>query len=172
MMVGFSGLAWIAPLYASLGFSSQQSANRLVLFQVVQLATMLTLPALTDHVRDRRPLLAFGLICTCAGLTMLLVDPVGLSMLAMLLFGAGVGGGSTLGLVLIVDSTTDQHDAARLGAMVLMVAFLAAACGPALLGLLRDLTGDFAPGYAMLLLLSIAMLLVTAVYRPGRSIHD
>ena len=172
MVIGFSGLAWVTPLYVSLGLDAQEAANKLVLFQVVQLATMLTLPTLTDHTRDRRPLLAFAMMCTVAGITMLLADPVGLSIPAMLLFGSGIGGGSTLGLVLIVDSTATQADGARLSAMVLLVAFLAGALGPLVLGGLRDLTGGFSAGYGVMLGLSVLMLAATVVYRPGRTIHD
>lgn len=172
MIVGFSGLAWVTPLYVSLGMSGQEAANRFVVFQVVQLATMLTLPPLTDHTRDRRPLLAFVCACTAVGIAILLLDPVGMSIPAMLFFGAGVGGGSTLGLLLIVDTTRTQPDAARLGAMVLLVGFLAGAAGPVVLGVLRDLTGGFTAGYAVMLGLTIALLACTPVYRPGRTIHD
>ncbi len=172
MIIGFSGLAWITPFYASLGKTSQEAANLFVLFQVIQLATMLTLPALTDHTRDRRPLLAFVVSSTIVGITMLLYDPIGLAIPSMMLFGAGVGGGSTLGLVLIVDATTTQADGARLGAMVFLVAFLAGALGPIVLGVLRDLTGSLAAGYAVMLGLSVLMLVAIVAYVPGRTIHD
>jgi CP family cyanate transporter-like MFS transporter len=172
MMIGFSGIAWVPALYVSLGLSGQEAANRLVLFQVIQLTTMLTLPALTDHTRDRRALLAVVLASTTAGLALLLASPVSLSIPAMILFGMGVGGGSTLALVLIVDATRTQADSARLGAMVLLVAFLAGATGPVLLGVLRDATGGFTAGYAVMLGVSVGMLALTVVYRPGRTIHD
>jgi MFS transporter, CP family, cyanate transporter len=172
MIVGFSGLAWITPFYVSLGKTSQEAANMFVLFQVVQLATMLTLPALTDHIRDRRPLLAFVVVSTIVGITMLLIDPIALGYPSMTLFGMGVGGGSTLGLVLIVDTTSNRADAARLGAMVLLVAFLAGALGPLVLGVLRDLTGGFEAGYALMLGLSVLVLVTTVAYRPGRTIRD
>ncbi|WP_028472403.1 CynX/NimT family MFS transporter [Nocardioides alkalitolerans] len=172
MIIGFSGLAWITPLYVSLGKTSQEAANMFVLFQVVQLLTMLTLPALSDRTRDRRPLLGFVVASTVIGISMLLIDPVGLAIPCMTLFGMGVGGGSTLGLVLIVDVTSTQADAARLGAMTLLVAFLAGAMGPFVMGVLRDLTGGFVAGYSVMLALSVAMLLAVVAYRPGRTIHD
>lgn len=172
MMIGFSGIAWVPALYVSLGQSGQDAAAKLVLFQVIQLTTMLTLPAITDHTRDRRPLLALVLASTAAGLALLLIEPIGLAIPSMILFGMGVGGGSTLALVLIVDATTTQADAARLGAMVLLVAFLAGATGPVILGLLRDLTGGFTAGYSVMLGLAVLMLAATVVYWPGRTIHD
>lgn len=172
MMVGFSGLAWITPLYLELGKSEQGAANLFVLFQVVQLVTMLTLPALTDHTTDRRPLLALVVTSSIAGITLLLIAPLTLAIPAMALFGMGVGGGSTLGLVLIVDSTRTQQAAARLGAMTMLVAFVSGALGPIVLGALSDATGDLRSGYAVMLALSVAVLGVVARLVPGRWIDD
>jgi CP family cyanate transporter-like MFS transporter len=173
MIVGFSGLAWVTPLYASLGKSPHEAAAMLVLFQLVQLAAMLTLPGITDFTRDRRPMLALMTALTASGILMLLIDPIALAIPAVTLFGIGVGGGSTLGLVLIVDSTDTQADAARLGAMTLLVAFLTGALGPFVLGLLKDLSGGFTLGYSVMLALTLSMLVVVAAHRPGRSIrHD
>jgi MFS transporter, CP family, cyanate transporter len=172
MIVGFSGLAWITPLYLELGSSEQEAANLFVLFQVVQLVTMLTLPALTDHTTDRRPLLALVVVSSIVGIALLLAAPVGLAIPAMTLFGMGVGGGSTLGLVLIMDTTRTQSAAARLGAMCLLVAFLSGALGPFVLGALSDLTGELRTGYAVMLALSFAVLLVVARLVPGRFVDD
>ncbi|MBM7516505.1 MFS transporter [Nocardioides nitrophenolicus] len=172
MIVGFSGLAWVTPLYASLGKSPHEAASMLVLFQIVQLLAMLTLPAITDFTTDRRPMLALMVLATCAGIALLLLDPITWAVPAVVLFGIGVGGGSTLGLVLIVDCTDSQADAARLGAMTLLIAFLAGALGPFVLGLLRDLSGGFTAGYAVMLALAGAMLAVVFRFRPGRTIHD
>jgi CP family cyanate transporter-like MFS transporter len=172
MIVGFSGIAWVAPYFVSLGKSTQDAANMLVLFQAVQLTTMLTLPALTDRTSDRRPLIAFTSVCTVTALAMVVFDPLGLAVPAMALLGMGVGGGSTLALVLIVDVTRTQADAARLGAMTLFVAFLAGAMGPLLLGALRDLTGGLVAGYAVLLAVSVATLFTVAAFHPGRTIRD
>ncbi|MDT9591706.1 MFS transporter [Nocardioides zeae] len=170
MIIGFSGLAWITPLYVSLGLPAQEAANMFVLFQVVQVATMLTLPALADRTPDRRPQLAVVVGCTIVGIVLLLVAPVTLAIPAMALFGMGVGGGSTLGLVLITDVTHTQTDGARLGAMVVLVAYLAGALGPFALGVLRDLTGGFEAGYALMLALSVVTFASLRAYGPGREL--
>lgn len=170
MVIGFSGLAWITPLYVSHGLAPQEAASMFVVFQVVQVVTMLGLPAIADHTLDRRPLLGIVLGCTVVGIVMLLVDPVGLGLPTMTLFGMGVGGGSALGLVLITDVTRTQADGARLGAMVILVAYLAGALGPVVLGLLRDLTGGFGAGYGAMLGLAVLMLAGLPAYRPGRTV--
>ena len=172
MIIGFSAQAWMIPLYVGLGKTSQQAADIFVLFQATQLITMLTVPAVTDHTRDRRLLLALLMLSTSAGVGMLVFDPVGMAYPAAALFGMGIGGGATLGLVLIIDATASQADAARLGAMTLLVAFLAGGIGPLLLGMLRDLTGGFTVGYAVIGGLSLLTLASVGVYRPVQSIAD
>lgn len=172
MIIGFSGLAWISPFYVQQGVADQQAAGYFVVFQVIQLGAMLTLPSVTDFTRDRRPMLALCVACSGAGIACLLLAPLALAIPAMCLFGLGVGGGSTLALVLLVDTTDTQADAARLSGMVMLVAFLAGASGPALLGLLHDLTDSFTAGYATVLALTVLLLLTVPVLRPGRTIND
>jgi CP family cyanate transporter-like MFS transporter len=172
MIIGFSGLAWISPFYVQHGVADQQAAGYFVVFQVIQLVAMLTLPGVTDFTRDRRLMLALCVACSGAGIACLLIAPLTLAIPAMCLFGLGVGGGSTLALVLLVDTTDTQADAARLSGMVMLVAFLAGASGPALLGLLHDLTGSFTAGYATVLALTVLLLLSVPALRPDRTIDD
>jgi CP family cyanate transporter-like MFS transporter len=172
MIIGFSGLAWISPFYVQLGVPDQRAAGYFVVFQVVQLVAMLTLPAATDFTRDRRLMLALCVASSGLGIACLLIAPLTLAVPAVCLFGLGVGGGSTLALVLLVDTTESQADAARLSGMVMLIAFLAGASGPALLGLLHDLTGSFVAGYATVLALTALLLLSVPVLRPGRTIAD
>jgi MFS transporter, CP family, cyanate transporter len=172
MLIGFSGVAWIAPTFVQHGFEAQRAAGLFALFQIIQLIAMVTLPPLTDITRDRRPLLAVTAVCTCAGLSAMVLAPTTLALPAILLFGTGVGGASSLALVLVQDATATRHEAGRLGAMVLLVSFLAGGVGPLLLGALRDLTGAFTAGYAVLLGLGVLSLLMLPALRPGRSIND
>jgi len=172
MLIGFSGLAWVTPYYVQLGATAQRAAAYFVVFQAVQVIAMLTLPWVTDVTRDRRAMLALCVLSSGLGIACLLVAPLSMAIPAMCLFGLGVGGGSTLALVLLVDTTSTQADAARLSGMVMLVAFLAGASGPALLGVLRDLTGTLVAGYAVVLGLTALLLLTIPVFRPGRTIDD
>jgi CP family cyanate transporter-like MFS transporter len=170
MVVGFSGLAWLTPYYAALGMPVADAARLFAYFQLVQLAAMMTLPTITDFTRDRRPLLAVTVAATCVGVLLLVVAPVPLALVAVGLFGFGVGGGSALVLVLVSDYTSSQRQAARLGAMTLMVAFLVGALGPVVLGWLHDLTGSLVAGYAVMVVLSLGLAFTLPAFRPGRAI--
>jgi CP family cyanate transporter-like MFS transporter len=170
MIVGFSGLAWITPYYAALGMPVADAARLFAFFQIIQLAAMLTLPTITDFTRDRRPLLAVTVVATAAGVLTMVVAPMPLALLAIGFFGFGVGGGSALVLVLVSDYTSTQQQAARLGAMTLMVAFLVGALGPVVLGWLHDVTGSLVAGYAVMVALSVGLAFTLPAFRPGRTI--
>lgn len=172
MVIGFSTLAWVTPLYVQLGVPVHTAAGYLAVFQVVQLVAMLTLPWATDFLRDRRPLLAGMVLCTAVGIALLLLAPVPLAIPALCLMGIGVGGGSTLGLILLGDTTRTQHDAARLNGMVMLVAYLVGAGGPELLGVLHDLTGSFTLGYVVVLVVTLLALVTVPAFRPGRMIDE
>lgn len=171
MLIGFSGLAWVAPYYASLGYRAQDAANLLVLFQVVQVAAMLTLPTITDHTRDRRPLLALSLGLGLIGIAGLVFAPTQFAIPAVALFGLGLGGSSPLALVVLVDYAGSPGNAARLGAMMMLIAYPMGAIGPLILGTVRDITGSYAIGYGIVLTLGILTFATIPIFRPGRTIE-
>lgn len=170
IIVGFSGLAWIIPLYVEIGETPEKAASLFIIFQIAQLGAMLTLPAITDFTADRRPMLAISIAAECLGIAGLVVAPQQLAVASLVLFGIGLGGGFALGLVLIVDYTTSQREAARLGAMTMLVGYIFGASGPLILGVLFDVTNGFTAGYLVVLLIGIATLAIVPVFRPGRQL--
>ncbi|WP_182377726.1 MFS transporter [Nocardioides sp. WS12] len=168
MLIGFSGLAWVTPLFLHLGTSEHHAAGLFAVFQLVGPVSMVAVSWLTDVVVDRRPLLAVVITASTTGVLFLLVAPLTLAVPSMVLFGIGAGGCSTLALVLLVDVTRTQADATRLGAMVILIAYLVGATGPALLGILREATGGFTAGYAVLLAIGILSLLSVPMFGPQR----
>jgi len=172
MLIGFSGLAWVTPYYVSLGYPDQDAANLLVLFQVVQLLAMLTLPTITDHTKDRRPLLALSLGLGLLGIAGLVFAPTQLAIPSVALFGLGLGGSSPLALVVLVDYAGSPANAARLGAMMMLIAYPIGAIGPVILGAVRDATGSFSVGYSIVWVLGILTFFTIPVFRPDRHIDD
>lgn len=170
MVMGFGGVAWVTPMYAALGVGENRAAGYLVLFQVVQVATMLGLPWLTDFTPTRRGLAAGSLMSAIAGLVLLIVAPVTTAVPAVVLFGLGVGGGATIGLILIGDVTSTAASAVALNAMVMQVAYPVGAVTPLIIGSLHDLTGRFEPGFAVVLTVLLVMLAGVPAMRPGRTV--
>jgi len=170
MVVGFSGLAWVTPVYVSLGVPESRAATYFVIFQMVQLVSMLALPTLADISTDRRPLLALTLTCGLVGVLLLIVAPVPMAVPAVTLFGLGAGGGLTMSLVLIADITTSQADGARVNAMSMLIAYPLGALAPLMMGYLHDLTGTFATGYSVVLAVTAVTLCCVPAFRPGRTL--
>ncbi len=170
MVMGFGGVAWVAPMYATLGVGESRAAGYLVLFQVVQIATMLGLPWLTDFTPARRGLVAASLLSAIVGLALLIVAPISTAVPAVALFGLGVGGGATMGLILIGDATSTSADAVALNAMVMQVAYPVGAVTPLAIGFLHDATGRFEPGFAVVLGVLVLMLVGVPAMRPGRTV--
>lgn len=170
MVIGFSGLAWVVPVYVELGVSPGQATTYFVVFQLVQLVSMMVLPTVTDYTSDRRPLLALTLGCAASGLALLVTAPVSLAIPAVTLYGLGAGGGLTMALILVTDVTGNRSDGARLNAMAMVVAYPLGAVAPLMLGYLHDLTGTFTTGYVVVLVLTVLTFATVPVFRPGRSL--
>lgn len=170
MVIGFTALAWTAPFYASEGYSDQGAANRVVIFQLVQLISMIGLPVIADSMRDSRSLLAAALGTACVGLTFLIVSPVGLDPFAVTLLGLGVGGNTALGLSLIPAISASPAVAGRLSAMVFTTAFTLSAAGPVAFGALKDLASSYAVGFGALLALGLSALAAIPALKPGRTV--
>ncbi len=171
MIIGFSGLAWVIPVYIELGVSASRAATYFMIFQLIQLVAMLAIPSICDFTKDRRPLLVLTLACSAAGITGILVAPLTLAVPAVCLYGIGAGGGFTIALVLLADVTGTQTDGARLNAMAMLVGYPLGALAPLLLGVLHDATGSFNPGYVVVLGITLATLAIVPVFRPGRSLR-
>ena len=121
-----------------------------VLFAIQIVGGMLVLPIITDRTIDRRPLLLLSSSSSALGLLCLAATP-SLAWAGVVLFGLGIGGGFSVGIVLLVDVTRSRAEAARLSAMVFLLSYTFAALGPVLVGMLHDATGGFVLGFWVLI---------------------
>ena len=168
MALGFAGVAWIDPVFRERGADPATAAGMFLLFQGVQLAAMMVMPAVSDARGDRRPMLAVALVIASCGAAGVTLEPAAVAISAVALFGFGIGGATALALALVGDCAATATDSARLGAMALLVGFTVGAAGPVALGALHDVTGSYAPGFAGLALLGTVTLSQARRLRPGR----
>lgn len=158
LTVGVTAVAWLAPMAHERGASPAVAATFLLVFQVVQVAAMVGLPALSDRSADRRSALAAGLVVTLIGIAALVPDGLASTAAGALLLSFGVGGSSAISLVMLGETPSPSGDVAALSAMAFAVAFSFAAAGPAVLGVLHDATGTFIAGLTCLMALVAATL--------------
>lgn len=167
----YAQLAWIAPSYQAAGWSPADAGLLLSLFMLTQLVAALVVPALSDRADDRRPWFVVVIALSLLGMLALLAWPDVLPWLFVGLLGFGQGGGFALGLVLLVDHARDPAASGRLSAMAFLVGYSVAALGPTTVGLLRDLTGGYGTGWALLILLGAAQLALALEFTPARRVR-
>ena len=166
-MLAYGYLGWLAPAYESRGWSPGSTGALLGVLHLAQLATSLALPPLADRGRDRRPILVGAVACTVAGAAMLFAAPDVAPWVATTILGLGLGGGFSLGLVLLADLSATPAAAGSLAAMTFLVCYSAASLAPVAVGALHDMTGGFALPFALLAALAGVELLIATRFRPA-----
>ncbi len=119
---------------------------------------------------DRRGATSANLVVQIAGMIVLLATPsVSGLYLGCILFGFGVGNLITLP-GLIVQQEFPRRDFARAVSLNVAITQLVAAMGPSMLGVLRDLSGDYRTSLIACLVLQIAAALLVLVRPRSRAI--
>lgn len=161
-------LAWLAPFFVFLGYSSQQAGLMLSYMTAFEVATGLLLPLLAARHSDARPWLLATLAANLLGLAGLAWLPGQHNLLFVALLGAGIGGLFPLTMILTLQHADDPHTAGDLTAFVQGVGYLLAAVAPFAAGWLRDLTASYALSWQMLAGTVLLLLLMTLSYHPAR----
>ncbi len=155
-------LAWLPALLEDHGVSAAAAGGALALFNLLGIATSLVLPSLAGRWRDQRALgLLTGLVwlgCPIGLLAAPSAYPVW-----VVLGGLGQGAGLSLALALIVLRAGTPEVARDLSGTVQSAGYLLGACGPVLVGWLRDRSG----GWQLPLLFVCATVAVMAAASLG-----
>lgn len=130
-------LAWLPPFYVELGQSRQAAGDLLAGLTLTEVMSGMLVSALVGRFHDRRPLLLVALGSTLGGLATMLIAPVGMSLLAILLLGLGVGALFPLSLILAMDHFEQPALAGDLAAFVQGGGYMIASLMPFLAGWVR-----------------------------------
>ena len=104
---------------------------------------------------------------TLVGLLGLILLPEPAVLWAVIL-GLGTGAIFPIVLTLPVDAGGEPADVAATAARMLLIGYVFSAAGPFVLGLARDVTGDFATSLWLLVCLAVVMVGLSAVITPER----
>ena len=164
----FYGIAaWLAAVYVDRGWSEAAAAQLLAIFMAVGLLVTITLPLVADRVGTRRGQLVGSAAATLIGLIGLAVLPEPAALWAVLL-GVGTGAIFPLVLTLPVDAGGAPADVAATAARMLLIGYVLSASGPFVLGLARDVTGNFATSLWLLVFMAVLLVGLAAVITPQR----
>ena len=151
---GYSSMvAWLAPYYQALGVSPAATGNLVAVMAIAQALSAFILPLLASRNIDRRPWLLLTLAMQSIGFAGLAFLPQLSPMFWSAICGAGLGGSFALAMITSLDHLPKPEEAGALAAMMQGGGFLIAALGPVATAFLHNLTGTFASGWIMHLIL-------------------
>ncbi len=160
----YSILTWTAAMYQEGGMPAGEAGAVLASFTF---CFMLASPVAGMFSRnlDRRSWLAGCSLVATIGLAGM-ATPGAWPWLWVPVTAFGLGGAFTLAMTLPLDHTHTPDAANRWNAFVLTVGYLIAACGPFIMGLLHDGSGNFVSGYQLLVIVSALMLALATMLKP------
>jgi len=164
---GYSSMvAWLAPYYQTLGLEASATGSLVATMAIAQALSALALPMLARRSTDRRPWLLFSLLMQAVGFAGLAFAPDISPVLWSAICGAGLGGSFALAMITSLDHLPKPEEAGALAAMMQGGGFLIAALGPVATALLHNITGGFASGWILHLVLVAAICPLYLSFNP------
>ena len=169
---GYSSMvAWLAPYYQSLGLAASTTGNLVAVMAVAQALAAFGLPLVARHSTDRRPWLLLTLAMQAIGFAGLALAPQLSPFFWSAICGAGLGGSFALAMITSLDHLPKPEEAGALAAMMQGGGFLIAALGPVATAFLHGLTGSFASGWIMHLVLVASICPLYLSFNPHKYAH-
>lgn len=157
-------LTWLPDLLQSRGLDAAAAGWLLALSQATGIAGSAVVPLWAGRMRDQRRVIALLGVLEVVSLVGLLPSHVGaLAVIWVGTIGFVMGGTFSLALLFLVVRAPDTHMATSLSGMAQSVGYLIAAAGPALIGMVHDLSG----GWTVPLLCLLAVLAAKVVFGLG-----
>ena len=151
----FSTISWLPEILTDDGLSDGYAGFLSGVTQLVQLAPAFAVPVLAARRVSQVDLLVVIVGTALIGLLGVLLAS-SLSLLWMVFLGIGQGGALGLALMLPVLRGRGPAEVAGMAAMAMGVGYLIASTGPALVGAVRDATGDWTWPIIVLLVFTVA----------------
>jgi CP family cyanate transporter-like MFS transporter len=141
-IVFYGTVTWLPSVYVEHGWDIAATGALVATVSLSSIIGTLGATILSDRVGSRRSqLLGIGVLCLIGVLGVIYVRDLGFVWAVFL--GIFTGAVLPLNLVLPVDVADRPGEIGAVAALMLLGGYLLAAGGPAFLGLIRDLTGDF-----------------------------
>jgi CP family cyanate transporter-like MFS transporter len=150
MSIAYYGtIAWIAADLDDAGWSSSYAGVALGVLSAVSIGSTILYGAVGDSVGSRNGWLAAAFAAMLVGIVGVLALPAA-GLLWAACFGAGNGAGFGSVMTLPLDLVGDPAGVVGLTGPMLLGGYVLAAASPPLVGLLRDVSGSFVPGFLLL----------------------
>jgi len=152
-MAFFSTISWLPEILVDDGMSEGYAGTLSGITQLVQMVPAFAMPVLAARRTTQLDLLLVIVGTALIGLLGVLLAP-DLALLWMVPLGIGQGGALGLALMLPVLRGRDPGQVAGMTAMAMGVGYLIAAGGPALVGAVHDVSGEWSWPLSVLLVMT------------------
>ena len=160
-------VAWLPNTYVERGWDEVSAGSLVAILNSVGLTTTIGVPLMADRFGSRRTQLIGAATVAFAGLLGLVVVP-DLGIVWASVLGLSLGAVFPLVLTLPVDVADAPGDVGATAALMLLGGYVLSATGPVVLGLARDMTGDFSASLWLLVVLGVALVATCLLLSPGR----
>jgi len=159
---------WLLARYLEAGFSDARSHFLFDAFMLVALPSAWVLPWLAQRLNAHYPLLLFSALCSLLCLLCITFWPMFCADFFALLLGFGLAGSFALSLVLPLFEAHSPLEVSRLSAMMLCAGYSLGSFTPILLGLGRDLAGNYRAPFVLLCLFALLLSLLAFALLPKK----
>ena len=166
-LLSYTLIAWMPTILTDQGMDRGTAGAVFAFCNLVQVAGAFLVPLMAGRMTSQRTLVVLMVGCNVAGITGLLLAPVGGAWLWAVLLGVAQGGGFGLAMALIVLRSGGATVASQLSGMSQMVGYFIAAAGPVGFGALHQVTGGW--GLPLVLLLGCCGVALAAGLGAGRA---
>jgi CP family cyanate transporter-like MFS transporter len=166
-IIFYGTVTWLPSVYVEYGWDPTATGALIATVSISSIIGTLGATILSDRVGSRRSqLLAIGGLCLVGLLGVVYARDLG--FLWAVFLGIFTGAVLPLNLVLPVDVADRPGDIGAVSAVMLLGGYLVAAGGPAFLGLIRDVTGNFEGVLWAMVAISIAYSAASWLLSPAR----
>lgn len=165
-------IAWFSVILSERGMSSSHAGWILSLMQLAQLPFTFFVPLWAGRMKNQRSLVIITSILFMIGILGVWLGST--AWMAVWAIGIGIAGGFAFGLAMMFFSlrTRSTQEASELSGMAQSVGYLLAAMGPALFGLLHDVTHSWNVPLALLAVASVLLFMAGLGAGSSRFVGD
>jgi CP family cyanate transporter-like MFS transporter len=165
-------IAWFAVLLGERGMTSSHAGWILSLMQLAQLPFTFFVPLWAAKMKNQRVLVMITVVLYFIGISGIWLGNSALMVVWAICFGIAGGFAFSLAMMFFSLRTRSTQEAAELSGMAQSVGYALAALGPALFGLLHDVTNSWTIPLMLLLGASVGLLIVGLGAASDRYVGD
>lgn len=169
-LIFYTLITWLPTILMANGYDIHLAGWGVFIFQFASIPFTFIIPIIADKMKNQMLIAFISSLLIIIGLVGLLAGLSDLSILWIILLGAGNGSAFSLSMMFFTLRTRDGYEAAELSGMAQSFGYLLAAFGPVMVGGLQDISGSWTLPLTLLAGVSVLMLLMGIASGKNRQV--